>query len=389
MDLSFKYQALGVIHESPEWLLYRARSLRPGPPLLLKVSRASTASPARERLQHEYELGRHLDSPTIARPLALGSWQGQPALVLEGGSGSLQVLLDAPVPLERFLHLAARLAAALAELHRHHVIHKDLKPDNLLVEPETDEVKLMGLGLATRLSDDEQRTPQDSGLLEGSLAYISPEQTGRTRRVLDGRTDLYSLGIVFYRMLTGTLPFHAEDAVEWVHCHLARVPPPLHERAPSVPQVVDHIVLKLLAKVPEERYQSAWGLRHDLERCLEQLQRTGHVSPFPLGEQDVSDRFLVPHRLYGREQELAALHAAFERVTARGLPELVLVSGAPGIGKTTLVEELRQPVLRERGLFLAGKFDQLQRNVPYATLVQAFRGVMHALLAESEEQVRA
>ena len=208
-------------------------------------------------------------------------------------------------------------------------------------------------------------------------------------RSIDSRSDLYSLGVSFYQLLTGRLPFEATDAIGWVYSHVARKPPPPRAIRPSVPGVLSDIVLKLLAKVPDERYQSASGLVHDLERCLQEWRDTGLIAPFPLGERDVSDRFLIPQRLYGRSAECAVLQDAFERVVASGKPELVLVSGYSGIGKSSVVHELHRPIVSKRGGFVSGKFEQYKRDIPYFTVVQAFREVMLDILAESADSIAA
>jgi predicted ATPase/signal transduction histidine kinase len=338
------------------------------------------------RLRREYEVGRSLDVPAVVRPISLEAHEGMLALVLEDFGGQpLDRLLGAPMPIGKFLDLAVRMAGALSELHQQGFVHKDLKPENVLVHPATGEVKLVDLGIATRLPREQQsvRPPQ---LIEGSLPYMSPEQTGRMNRAVDSRSDLYSLGVTFYRMLTGSLPFEARDPLEWIHCHVAREPPSPAQRVPAVPETVSRVVLRLLAKMADERYQSARGLRHDLERCLVDWRTNGRVDPFTLGERDLVDRLRVPQKLYGRDDECSAVLAAFEDVTSTRQPRLLLVSGGAGLGKSSLVHELLRPLARERGLFLEGKFDQHARNIPYSTIVQAFGALAIDLLVGSEEQ---
>ncbi|WP_437739899.1 AAA family ATPase [Sorangium sp. So ce1504] len=396
MPDSPRYRVLEVLHQGADTILYRARREEDGRPVVLKVLRRDHASPrALGRLQHELEVARTLDSPVVIKAHGIEPFRDQMTLVLEDfGGRSLDQLLDGdgpmrpmrPMSIKRFFPLALRLAGALAELHRHHVIHKDIKPQNLLYNPDTGEVKITDLGIASLSAREAQELAHD-GLIEGTLAYMAPEQTGRMNRWVDERTDLYSLGVTFYELLTGTLPFQASDPVEWVYCHIAQAPQPPHTLVPSIPPQLSAVVLKLLSKAAEERYQSAHGLRHDLDRCFSQLRATGAIEPFPLGQRDLSDRFQVPQRLYGREREVEALLAAFERVVANGRPELVLVSGYSGIGKSSLVAELHGPVVRERGFFLSGKFEQLKRDVPYHAFLQAFRALLRELLCASEEQV--
>ncbi|WP_437945074.1 AAA family ATPase [Sorangium sp. So ce296] len=385
---SSRYAIIAVLHEGSDTLLYRAVREDDGLPVVLKVLRRDHADArALGRLRHEREVAAALSTPAIAKVYALGSAGGQAALILEDfGGRSLERLLGEPMPLERFFPLALRLSDALAELHRHHVIHKDIKPQNLLYNAETGQVKITDLGIAC-LSPREPQDVVHHGLIEGTLAYMAPEQTGRMNRWIDERTDLYSLGVTFHEMLTGTLPFRAGDPVAWVYCHIAKKPPAAHAIVPSIPPPLSAVVLKLLSKAPEERYQSALGLRHDLDECFARWRASGAVQPFPLGQRDLSDRFQVPQRLYGREREVEALLAVFERVVTQDRPELVLVSGYSGIGKSSLVTELHRPIVRERGFFLCGKFDQTTRDVPYRAFLQAFRALLQEILCASEEQV--
>jgi PAS domain S-box-containing protein len=382
------YLRTETLHQGGCTTLVRALRARDRRPVLLKVvDPRQCRDRDLERLRHEYETGASLDLPAILRPLGLETYQGMPALVLEDFAGQpLDRLLGAPMPVGSFLGLAVRIARAVADLHEAGIIHKDLKPTNILVDPATSEVKLVDLGIATRLPREQQaaRPPQ---LIEGSLPYVSPEQTGRMNRALDSRSDLYSLGVTFHQMLTGRLPFEARDPLEWVHCHIAREPASPSQVAPGVPEAAAGIVKKLLAKMPDDRYQTAHGLARDLTRCLEAWDREGRVEPFVLGEYDISDRLQIPQKLYGREEQVRALLAAFERVADTGTPELVLVSGYSGIGKSSLVHELEKPSVRRPGLFAAGKFDQYERDVPYSPIVQAFREIVLDILAEREERV--
>jgi PAS domain S-box-containing protein len=309
---------------------------------------------------------------------------------VEGDTNSpVMVARDTPpqlmASLDEFLTIAIQIVQILEGLASNQVVHKDIKPQHILINPDTAEVKIIGFNLASLLSKEKQEI-QNPDVLEGTLAYMSPEQTGRMNRGIDYRTDFYSLGVTFYQLLTGQLPFQSADPMEMVHCHLARKPVPLNTVNPAVPQMVNDIVLKLMAKMAEERYQSALGLRYDLERCLEQYSAYGSIEAFPLGKRDISDSFQISEKLYGRESEVATLLAAFERVSA-GNTELMLVSGFSGIGKTALVDEVHKPIVRQRGYFIKGKFDQLKRNIPLSALVQAFQNLMQLLLTESTVQV--
>jgi predicted ATPase len=339
------------------------------------------------RLRHEYGLKDDLDDAWAVRPLELVHERGQTMLVLRDPGGEpLDRLLGSPVEVRRFLRLAVALSGALGRLHQRGLVHKDIKPTNILVNSATDQVWLTGFGIASRLPREHQ-LPEPPELIAGTLPYMAPEQTGRMNRAIDSRSDLYSLGITFYEMLTGTLPFAAADPMEWVHCHIARQPEPPDERVASVPGPLAAIVTKLLAKTAEDRYQTAVGLESDLRHYLAEWDATGRIELFPLGAHDVPDRLVIPEKLYGREREIETLLASFERVVASGTPELVLVSGYPGIGKSSMVNELQKVLVPPRGLFASGKFDQYKRDIPYATLAQAFQRLVRPILGQSETEL--
>ncbi|UQA62702.1 ATP-binding sensor histidine kinase [Polyangium aurulentum] len=382
------FTAEEAFHEDGGVFLFRALRDADRRPVVIKALDPRRRGPSSlERLKKEYEFGRTLRTAAAVEPLELFTYRGMPALVMEDFGGEpLAVLLGAPMKLGAFLPLAARITQAVAAIHRQGVVHKDLEPQNIFVNPRTGEVKIAGFGIATRLPR-ELRTLQPLRLVEGSFPYMSPEQTGRMNRSVDARSDLYSLGVTFYEMLAGRRPFEAADPLGWVHCHIARMPVRLAEVEPSVPEALSAVVMKLLGKVVEERHQSAAGLLHDLERCLASFADTGTIAPFSPGERDISEQLQIPQKLYGREAEIAALLGTFEEVVATGSPALALVSGYPGIGKSSLVHELYKPIVRERGSFLAGKFDQYKRDIPYATLAEAFRSLVLEILADSEERI--
>ncbi len=382
------YQLIERIGTTAGGELYRARHLHDGTAVLLKFLDRDGAGVADDmRLRNEYALLQLLHVSEILRPIVLHEEGGHLALLLEhfAGEGLDTVLArQQRFALPVALAIAIQLARALAALHAAGIVHHDLRPANLLLARDGVQVKLADLSQATSREGATSARPAVA-----DWAYVSPEQTGRMNRHADYRTDFYALGIVLHRLLTGQLPFQADDALEWVHCHLARMPVPPHQLVPDIPQVVSDLVLKLLAKAPEERYQSAGGLLADLEHCLAQWQATEEIAPFALGMRDVSDRLRIPHKLYGREQERAALLAAFEHMAASGKSALATASGYSGIGKSALVGELRQPIAERHGYFISGKFDQYQRDVPYATLTQAFRELVQQLLSESEASIAA
>jgi PAS domain S-box-containing protein len=336
------------------------------------------------RLAHEYGLKDELDGAWAVRPLELICEGGRAMLVLEDPGGEpLERLLGAPMEMGSFLRLAIRITAALGKVHQHGFVHKDIKPHNVLVNRPTGEIRLTGFGIASRLAR-ERQAPEAPETIAGTLAYMAPEQTGRMNRSIDSRSDLYALGITLYQMLTGQLPFTASDPMEWVHCHIARRPVAPGERLKEVPGAVSAVIMKLLAKAAEERYQTAVGLESDLRHCLAAWEAHQRIDDFPLGEHDTPDRLLIPEKLYGRAREAETLLAAFNRTLKSGGPELVLVSGYPGIGKSALVNELHKSLVPPRGLFAAGKFDQYKRDIPYATLAQAFQGLVRLLLCKSD-----
>jgi predicted ATPase/signal transduction histidine kinase len=355
------------------------------PILLVTVRDASLA--AFNRLEHEYSLKDQLDSAWAARPVSLMRHEDRITLVLEDPGGEpLDRLLEKTWTLSEALEIAISFARALVRVHERGLVHKDIRPANALVDVRSGDVWLTGFGIASRVPR-ERPNLEPPEVIAGTLAYMAPEQTGRMNRSVDSRSDLYSFGVTLYEVLTGTLPFSASDPMEWIHCHIARQPLAPSERAPVVPAQLSSIVMKLLAKTAEERYQTAGGVEADLRRCLAEWKSTGRIDPFPLGEHDASGRLMMPERLYGRERDIDTLLAAFDRVTVTGTPELVLVSGYSGIGKSSIVHELQKALVPPRALFASGKFDQYQRNVPYATLAQALQTLIRSLLAQSDAEL--
>src|SRR5579871_2062282 len=341
-----------------------------------------------KRLTQEYELKEYLDGAWSLRPLELRREPGRTMLVVEYAAGEpLHRLIGAPMEVERFLPIAISLSVALSQLHGRGLIHKDIKPAHVVVDATAGHVWLTGFGIASRLPRERQR-PEPPEVLSGTLAYMAPEQTGRVNRSIDSRSDLYALGVTFYEMLTGSLPFTASDPMEWVHCHIARQPVRPSEKVRSVPRAICAITMKLLSKTAEERYQTAAGVASDFRRCLEEWQSQGRIDDFCLGTHDTPDRLMIPERLYGRDHEIDALLAAFDRIVVGGRPELVLVSGYSGIGKSAVVNELHKPLVPPRGIFASGKFDQYKRDIPYATLAQAFQSLIRPLLSRSEVELQ-
>jgi PAS domain S-box-containing protein len=337
-----------------------------------------------DQFRHEYELKDELDGTWAVRPLELVREAGRTLLVLEDPGGEpLDRMLGAPMEMGCFLRLAIGIAVALGKLHQRGLVHKDIKPVHILANDATGAVHLTGFGITSRVAR-ERQSPHPLETLAGTLAYMAPEQTGRMNRSVDSRSDLYALGVMLYQMLTGTLPFTAAEPMEWVHCHLARRPVPPAERLKEIPGTISAIVMKLLTKRAEDRYQTAAGLEHDLRRCQTEWEAQRRIDELPLGEHDTPDRLLIPEKLYGRQREVETLLGAFDRIVKGGAPELVLVSGYSGIGKSSVVNEVQPVLVPPRGLFAAGKFDQYKRDIPYSTLAQAFQSLIRPLLGKSE-----
>ncbi|WP_321937382.1 AAA family ATPase [Paraburkholderia sp. J8-2] len=376
---------LEPLRDDSDFSLYRARKRSDPVSVLARV--ATRADPVGvKRLEREYGLAALLDSSWAARPLAFYRHREPPMLVLDDDGGEpLDRSLGGPFELARLLRIAVNLAKVVGHVHRCGLVHKDIKPANVLVD-SSGNVRLTGFGIASQLPHEHQ-PPAPPEIVAGSFAYMAPEQTGRMNRSIDTRSDLYSFGVTLYEMLTGALPFNATDAMEWIHCHIARKPTPPRARRDAIPQVLEGIVLKLLAKAAEDRYQTAAGLEADLRTCLAAWEAQHRIDAFSLGQHDASDQLLIPEKLYGREAQIEALTTAFDRVVASGSVELVLISGYPGIGKSSVVNELHRVLVPPRGLFASGKFDQYRRGIPYVPFAQAFQTLVRNLLSMREAEV--
>ena len=412
-----------LLYESVNSLIYRAVREADNQPIILKLLKDSYPTPQElVRYRTEYRITRDLKEAGVVQVYDLQKYQNTLVMFLEDfGGESLKILMQQrKFSLKEFLQIAIATTETLGQIHAANIIHKDINPSNIIYNPETEQLKIIDFGISTQLSR-ETPTLKNPGILEGTLAYISPEQTGRMNRTLDYRADFYSLGVTFYELLTGKLPFETEDALELVHCHIARQPVTPQEIEPKIPLILSQIVIKLMAKNAENRYQTALGLKHDLENCLVQLQATGNLEKFALGKRDITDRFSIPEKLYGRENEVSNLLAAFERVASGRAPqppllkgassdsplsrggapvpalgggahlggaEMMLVAGLSGIGKTAVVNEVHKPIARQQGYFIKGKYDQFQRNIPFSAFVQAFRDLMGQLLSESDAKLQ-
>ena len=383
------YDVSQELYNGSRTLVYRANRETDQKSVVIKLMK--TAYPSFSELvqfRNQFTIAKNLNLPGIIQTYSLESYQNGYALVMEdfGGISLKEWRVGGRVEsLMEFLQIAIALCNALDIVIRNRIIHKDIKPANILINPETKEVKLIDFSIASLLPRETQIL-MSPNVLEGTLGYLSPEQTGRMNRGIDYRTDFYSLGVTFYELLTGELPFKSHEPMELLHCHIAKLPPLVHEINPQIPPVLSSIVSKLMAKNAEDRYQSAFGLKYDLENCLHQLKETGKIASFLIAQRDVCDRFIIPEKLYGREHEVETLLKAFDRVT-NNQTELMLVAGFSGIGKTALVNEVHKPIVRQRGYFIKGKFDQFNRNIPFFAFVQAFRDLMGQLLSESDAQL--
>ena len=352
------YSVTAELHRGRKRVVFRATRDRDGARVILKLKTLVDEYPSpgeTAALRREYELLRTLDIPGVAVAIALESYRDRVALVLEdvGGTPLKTLVARGPLGLEAFFEVALPLIAAIGRIHEAGIIHKDINPNNILVNPTTADVRLVDFSISSRLVAEHRRQLQHPHLLEGTIAYMAPEQTGRMNRGVDYRADLYSFGATCYEMLTGRRPFESHDPLEVIHAHVAQAAVPPHVREPGVPAPLSQLVMRLLAKSAEDRYQSAEGVEADLRRCRDEWQRTGAIAAFSLGQDDLRGRFVVPQRLYGREREIARLTEAFERVAAGGR-ELVLVSGYSGIGKTSLIQEIHRSLPRRRGATPAG-----------------------------------
>jgi histidine kinase len=381
-----RYEILERLHDGRAVAVFRARDRELGDLVILKVSKPTSG--AAERLRHEHRILTSLTGlPGVARARGLERDGRDVALVLEdrGGETLKARLARGPMPLADVLRVSAELADTLGHIHHRRVIHKDINPANILLLEGRRPV-IFDFDIATSVPLEVQ-AESALGSLAGTLAYLSPEQTGRMNRAVDSRADLYSLGVTLYEMLTGGVPFASSDPLEIVHSHIAKLPRDPSEVSPRVPEPASAIVMRLLAKTPEARYQSAFGVAADLDECRRRLASSGRVEPFPLGQSDLSDRFQLTQRLYGREIEVAALEAAFARVKAGGPAELLVVTGGSGVGKSSLIREMYRPLTATRGRFVAGKFEQLERDIPWSALLRALDELVKGLLAEPDARL--
>lgn len=338
-------------------------------------------------LRREYDILKSLDHDMIIKALEYYEDEEDRALILEDFAGvSLRSILDQEIPgIQDFLNWSVKLCDAVSYLHKSGIIHKDIRPDNILVDKISDDIKLIEFDIAS-LIPKESMGLMHTGIIEANIRYASPEQTGRMNRSLDYRSDIYSMGISFYEILTGKVPFESNDPIEIVHAHLAVIPVAPHLVNPEVPETLSQIVMKMIEKVPERRYKNLLGLKHDLQKCQQQFKETKEINDFPLAQLDISDRLIIPEKLYGREKEISKLLECFE-LCCQGHSQFLTVYGAPGIGKSMLINEVQKPIVEKRGLFVRGKFDQFQRDIPYSAIISAFKSLISEILSSDVEEI--
>lgn len=376
------------LYESSHSLIYRGIREKDQQPVILKILQENHPDPLTlSQFKQEYKILRRLNSPRIIKTYGIDKYQNTLVILLEdfGGIALDALLKEKPLNLDCFLNIAIKIVEGLEVVHDADIIHKDINPTNIIIHPKSQEIKLIDFGISTQLAL-ENTQELNPNLIEGTLAYMSPEQTGRMNRKIDYHTDFYSLGVTFYEMLTHQLPFITEDPLELVHFHIAKQPNYPHQISPNLPIIISHIIMKLLAKTPEDRYQSAKGIKADLQQCLNQLTEKNEIKLFLLGQYDVSEKFQIPQKLYGRETEIQRLINTFNTVT-KGHNAMILVSGYAGIGKSILIREIYPSVTEKKGYFISGKFEQFQRNIPYAAIIQACQELVNQLLTESNQNI--
>lgn len=377
-----------TLHRGNVTVLHRAIRESDKAKVILKVlAKAFPTTSEIAYLTRENETLKAIDFEGVSKVIDFINYENRPVLVMNdiGGISLTKYLITEKITLQSFLKIAIKITNILGMLHAKNIMHKDINPENIIINKDTTEVCIIDFGIATRLSR-ERTAVRNPNILEGTLQYMSPEQTGRMNRSTDYRTDLYSLGITFYKMLTGTVPFPSTDAMELVHCHIAKKIVPLHEFDKAIPVTLSAIVEKLTAKVADDRYQTTAGLLFDLEQCQNLLNTTGSITGFEIGKNDRSNKFIIPEKLYGRKDELSLLHKVYEEIVV-GKCELFLISGSSGIGKTSLINEINKTTFHRNGYFIAGKFDQFKSNIPFNGFALAFTDLFQQLVSESKHKI--
>jgi diguanylate cyclase (GGDEF)-like protein len=378
-----EYVLSAKVFESPRSLVFRAMRRADDQPVILKILQEEYLNDDEiNRYKHEYQITKTIDSPHVIKPYGFKNRHNCPFIEFEdiGGESLKNLIKFHRFTLTELLNLAIKAVEGLASVHSAHIIHKDLSSSNIIYNIKTSELKIIDFAIASQMESEPAGT-RGSQVLEGSLSYMSPEQTGRMNRRVDYRTDFYSLGVIFYELLTGQKPFHSDDPLKLIHYHIAKQPTPPSEHDAAIPRALSNIIMRLLAKNAEDRYQSAYGIKADLQFCLDELRRNGEIRPFTLGKVDVPHQFTIPEHLYGREKEVELLFQTFQS-HLEGKKEAVFVSGYSGIGKSSLIKELYKPLTAKQGYFISGKFDEFDKNIPLSAIIQALREFTRQLLTE-------
>ena len=372
------------LYESREIYVCRALEEESKTSVILKILKEEHSSvESIKKFEHEFKIAKIFNSNRIVKYFSLEEMGHRRALVIEDFNGiSLEeYFTSAESDLEEMLKISLSIADAIEHIHNQNIIHKDIKPRNILINPQTEDVKITDFSIAAEVQRESLLAVNPENI-EGTLAYISPEQTGRMNRSIDYRTDFYSFGIILYEMFTGVQPFKYTNPSELVHAHIAREANLPHEIKSDIPPVISSIIMKLLSKNAEDRYQSSFGLKYDLEYCYNQLKAPEKMENFKIGEKDISEKFQIPEKLYGREKEIDHLMNLFNSA-ARGTKEIIFFSGVSGIGKSVLINEIQKLIIETQAYFITGKYDQFKRDIPYTAIIQAFQGFAMQLFTES------
>ncbi|OHD13034.1 MAG: hypothetical protein A2086_07510 [Spirochaetes bacterium GWD1_27_9] len=382
------YKLNEKIYESKRKIIYRAIKEKDNIPVIIKILKSEFPLKSDlEQLEYEYRIMNKMNISGVIRYFSIENIDHSKALIMEdiGGISLDKYLIKHKIDIKSFLKIAIDIVKAIDGIHKNNIIHKDIKPHNIIINETTEEIKIIDFSIASIVKRELQENANVEKL-EGTLSYISPEQTGRMNRFVDYRTDYYSLGITFYEMLTGKTPFEINDTMEMIHSHIAINPISVKMINLEINETVSNIVMKLLSKTAEERYQSSQGLIADLDKCYQNMLQHGKITDFKIGENDISNQFHISEKLYGRENEVEILFNDFKKVTI-GERVFTLVAGSPGIGKSFFIQEIQKPLVKEKGYFISGKFDQFKRNMPYYSIIEAFHDLISQILSETEENM--
>lgn len=387
MQVFKNYKLLNCLFENDKLSIFKAQNIQTEESLLIKILKSPYPSRKEvENLEYEFKITSTIKISGIIKPIIIESLEHNKAIIMEGFDGiTLHDYFKNKKSLLQMLGVAIKITRIIQDIHNIDIIHRNINPYNFLINPDTGDVRITGFNIAAEIQK-ESKKPIYPESFEGNLSYISPEQTGRMNRSIDFRSDYYSFGIMLYELFTEQLPYKSSDALELIHNHIAKQPPFPHQINLDLPITISQIIMRLIAKNAEDRYQSIIGLMSDLEECYKQLDSGGFISPFQIGMNDKMDAFVIPEKIYGRDSDIKSLFNEFEQ-TMQGYTNLVFICGSPGIGKTFLINEIQKPLIEKKGYFINGKFDQYKRNIPYHAFIQAFQELVRQILTESEQRI--